>query len=175
MLVLAGYARDDLTGNYLERIKARVARAGIEALFIEDLVEARRQLRAGSKVYSLWDTYVFADLVTFPSLEEGWGNQFLEGARARQPVVVFEYPVFRADIKGAGFQVISLGGELQGRDDLGLARIPQEALEAAADHAVEMLTDPALRREAVETNSQIGRRHYSLEALDRYLAELIPD
>ncbi len=175
VLVLAGYARDDLTGNYLDRLKVRVERAGIEALFIEDLVEARRQLRGGDKIYSLWDTYVFADLVTFPSLEEGWGNQFLEGARARQPVVVFEYPVFRADIKGSGFKVISLGGELQGRDDLGLARVPQEAIETAADHAVDMLADPALRQEAVQTNSEIGRRHYSLAALDRYLADLVPD
>jgi mannosylglucosylglycerate synthase len=174
VLVLAGYARDDLTGNYLERIKARVEQDGIEALYVEDLVEATRQLRAGSKVYSLWDTYVFADLVTFPSLDEGWGNQFLEGARARQPVVVFEYPVFRSDIKDSGFQVISLGSKIEGYDEMGLARVPQEALEAAADHAVEMLSDPELRHEAVETNSQIGRRQYSLEALERHLAKLIP-
>ncbi len=175
VLVLAGYARDDLSGNYLDRLKARIERAGVEALFIEDLVEARRQSRAGAKIYSLWDTYVFADLVTFPSLEEGWGNQFLEGTQARQPVVVFEYPVFQTDIKAAGFQVISLGTEIEGHDELGLARVPQERVEAAADHAVAMLTDPALRREAVETNSEIGRRHYSLEALDRHLAALIPD
>jgi mannosylglucosylglycerate synthase len=175
VLVLAGYARDDLTGSYLDRIKSRVEQDGVEALYIEDVVEARRQLRAGSKVYSLWDTYVFADLVTFPSLEEGWGNQFLEGARARQPVVVFEYPVFRSDIKDAGFQVISLGSRIEGRDEMGLARVSQEVLEAAADHTVELLTDPKLRHEAVETNCEIARREYSLEALDRHLRKLIPD
>jgi hypothetical protein len=70
--------------------------------------------------------------------------------------------------------VISLGSKIEGYDEMGLARVPQEALEAAADHAVEMLSDPELRHEAVETNSQIGRRQYSLEALERHLAKLIP-
>jgi glycosyltransferase involved in cell wall biosynthesis len=183
VLVLAGYARDDLTGGYLSRLQQKVERAGIDALFIEDLVGGRRQTRDGQKIYSLWDTYVFADFVTYPSLAEGWGNQFLEALRARLPLMLFEYPVYQADIKDKGFRVVSLGAEIQRRDDpstssghrLGLAQVAPQIIEAAADQAVELLTDTHLRQKTVEHNFQVGRQHYSLEALRGYLAQLVED
>lgn len=175
VLVLAGYARDDTTGNYLERLKQKIERAGIDALFIEDMVGGQRQTRGGDKIYSLWDTYVFADLVTYPSLAEGWGNQFLEALRANLPIMLFEYPVYRADIKDTGFRVISLGSEIQGQDDLGLVQTATHVIEAAADQAVELLTDARLRQETVAHNFQLARQHYSLESLRGYLASLIEE
>ena len=189
VLVLAGYAQDDVTGGYLNRLQQKVGQAGIDALFIEDMVGGRRQMRDGQKVYSLWDTYVFADFVTYPSLAEGWGNQFLEALRARLPLMLFEYPVYQADIKDKGFRVVSLGSGIQGRDDpstgpssssggtsghrLGLVQVAPQVIEAAADQAVELLTDARLRQETVEHNFQVGRQHYSLGALRGYLAQLI--
>jgi len=175
VLVLAGYARDDVTGGYLNRLQQKVERAGIDALFIEDVVGGRRQMRDGQKVYSLWDSYVFADFVTYPSLWEGWGNQFLEALRARLPLMLFEYPVYQADIKDKGFRVVSLGSEIQGRDDLGLVQVAPQVIETAADQAVELLAEARLRQETVEHNFQVGRQHYSLEALRGYLAQLIAD
>ena len=135
----------------------------------------QRQIRDGEKVYSLWDTYVFADFVTYPSLWEGWGNQFLEALRARLPPMLFEYPVYQADIKDKGFHVVSLGSEIQDRDDLGLVQVDQSVIEAAADQAVDLLTDAQLRRETVKHNFRVGRQHYSLEALRGYLARLMKD
>ena len=175
VLVLAGYARDDATGGYLNRLQQKVERAGIDALFIEDVVGGRRQMRDGQKVYSLWDSYVFADFVTYPSLWEGWGNQFLEALRARLPLMLFEYPVYQADIKDKGFRVVSLGSEIQGRDELGLVQVAPQVIEAAADQAVELLTDARLRQETVEHNFQVGRQHYSLESLRGYLTQLVED
>ena len=175
VLVLAGYARDDLTGGYLNRLQQKVKRAGIDAIFIEDMVGGRRQTRDGQRIYSLWDTYVFADFVTYPSLWEGWGNQFLEALYARLPLMLFEYPVYQADIKDKGFRVVSLGSEIQGRDDVGLVQIAPRIIEAAADQAVELLTDAHLRRETVEHNFQLGWQHYSLQALRGYLTRLIED
>ena len=61
------------------------------------------------KIYNFWDAYVFADLITYPSLLEGWGNQFLEGIFAKKPLIIFEYPVFLTDIKEKGFNIVSLG------------------------------------------------------------------
>ena len=175
VLVLAGYAQDDVTGGYLNRLQQKVERAGIDALFIEDVVGGRRQMRDGQKIYSLWDTYVSADFVTYPSLWEGWGNQFLEALRARLPLMLFEYPVYQADIKDKGFRVVSLGSEIQGRDELGLVQVAPQVIEAAADQAVELLADARLRQETVEHNFQVGRQHYSLEALRGYLAQLVED
>ena len=173
VFVLAGYARDDVTGGYVTRLKQKIERAGIDALFVEDVVGGERQTRNGEKIYSLWDTYVFADFVTYPSLWEGWGNQFLEALRARLPIMLFEYPVYQVDIKGQGFRVVSLGSQVQGRDDAGLVQVAPQIIEAAADQAVELLTGARLRQETVEHNFQIGRRRYSLGSLWGYLAPLM--
>jgi glycosyltransferase involved in cell wall biosynthesis len=172
VLVLAGYSEDP-AGRYLGLLKRKIQRAGIDARFIGDSVGGTRQLEHGDKIYSLWDTYVFADFVTYPSLWEGWGNQFLEALRARLPLMLFEYPVYRTDIGDKGFRVVSLGSEILGRDDLGLVQVEQAVIEAAADQAVELLINKDLRRETVEHNFQVGRQYYSLDSLRGYLTPLM--
>jgi glycosyltransferase involved in cell wall biosynthesis len=173
VLMLAGYTRDDLGGGYVRDLQRKIEQAGIDALFIEDWVGAQRQDKDGRKRFSLWDTYVCADFATYPSQWEGWGNQFLEALRARLPLVVFEYPVYVSDLKGKGFRVVSLGSEIERRDQHGLVQVSADRVEAAADQAVELLTNATLRRQTVEHNFQLARRHYSLEALRSYLGSLI--
>jgi glycosyltransferase involved in cell wall biosynthesis len=173
VLVLAGYVLDDVTGRYASLLAHKADEAGIEALFIEDLIGERRTTRGGEKIYSLWDTYVHADFVTYPSLWEGWGNQLLEAVRAKLPIVLFEYPVFEADIKEKGLKVVSLGNEITGRDQRGLATIDQDIIEAAADQAVVLLTDDNQRREIVGHNYRIGKKHFSMEALYLHLEQLM--
>ena len=173
VLVLPGITRDEVTGQYLRRLKQKIHNQGVEALFIEDLIDGHRSERLGRKLYSLWDTYVYADFVTYPSLWEGWGNQFLEALRAKLPLVLFEYPVYRADIKGNGFRVLSLGSEIAGTDDLGLVKVQPQLIEAAADQAVELLTKPQVRSEMTEYNFELARQNYSLEMLRSLLEPLI--
>ena len=67
------------------------------------------------KYTRLWDAYVFADFVTYPSWWEGWGNQLLEAVRAKLPVALFEYPVIWPTSR-TGFRVISFGDQIHGRD-----------------------------------------------------------
>jgi len=168
VLVLAGYSEDP-SGEYLELLRRKAERAGIEIRYISELVRARRTHEDGEKRYSLWDCYVHADLITYPSYYEGWGNQFLEAVFARLPLVMFEYPVYKTDIKGKGFQVISLGDRIAGRDELGLVRVDQDQLRRAAEAVVRVLTDPAERQRMVEHNFRLGKEHYSLESLEGYL------
>lgn len=175
VLVLAGYAHDDMSGAYLPKLKDKAARDGVDMLHIEDLVTHGRQTRKGEKTYSLWDTYVFSDFVTYPSLWEGWGNQFLEALRARLPVMLFEYPVYNADIGTKGFEVVSLGADVQGYDQSGLAQVQAEIIERAADEAVILLTNPEARQDAVEHNFQLGQKYYSMNALRDHLSKLMND
>lgn len=173
VLVLAGYSRDDLTGTYLARLKKKIAREQIDALFVGNLIEGRRQTRAGEKIYSLWDSYLFADFVTYPSLDEGFGNQLLEALAARLPLLLFEYEVYRDDIKGKGFRVVSLGSTVEGYDDLGLAQVPSATVQMAADRVVDLLTNVQLRQEVVQHNHQLARQHYSLQTLHDCLLDLV--
>jgi glycosyltransferase involved in cell wall biosynthesis len=172
VLVLAGYSEDPSSG-YLERLKRKAEATGIEIRYISELVRARRTYESGKKRYSLWDCYAHADLVTYPSYYEGWGNQFLEAVFARLPLVMFEYPVYKTDIKEKGFRVISLGDRIAGRDELGLVRVDREALSRAAQGAVRALTDPAERQRMVEHNFRLGRELYSLDSLEAYIVDAL--
>ncbi len=172
VLVLAGYARDDVEGTYKQRLIDKAEHGGVELLFIEDRVDANRSTREDQKIYSLWDTYPAADLVTYPSLWEGWGNQFLEAVKAKLPLLVFEYPVYKKDIKNKDFRIISLGDQVRDYDEGGLARVEDQVIEEAVDQAVELLTDAALRQGMVDHNYRVAQEHYSLDALKRHLEPL---
>ncbi len=173
VLVLAGYTQDDTTGQYVALLEEKIEESGVDALFIEDIVDEKRAKTNDEKIYSLWDTYVFADFVTYPSLWEGWGNQLLEALRARLPFMLFEYPVYVEDIKGKGFRAVSIGAALSGRDEKGLAQVPSAMMDKAADEAVNLLIDGRLRRETVDHNFRLAREHYSLDSLREYFERLI--
>jgi glycosyltransferase involved in cell wall biosynthesis len=173
VLVLAGYSRDDLTGAYLGHLHQYAAEQGVDTIHIEDRIGHTRQEAGSVKQYSLWDTYVFADFVTYPSLWEGWGNQFLEAVRAKIPILVFEYPVYKADIKPIGFDVVSLGSTVTGYNHLDLAQVDKNVIGAAADQAVILLTDADKRRQVVEHNFSLGQEYFSIDALRRYLGRLM--
>ncbi len=171
VLVLAGYARDDASGTYVQRLQEKADRLNVELLFIEEWIDHERGSVNGHKVYSLWDAYVFADLVSYPSLWEGWGNQFLEAVRAELPIMIFEYPVYRADIAEKGFDVVSLGAEVTGYDEAGLARVKPEIIASAANDAIDVLTNAPLRQKIVQKNLELGRRNYSIHTLRKILEE----
>jgi len=158
--------------EYFKLLKEKIKKKNINALFIGDIVDTIRKMENNRKIYSLWDTYLFADLVTYPSLYEGWGNQFLEAIKARLPIVVFEYEVYKRDIKPNGFRVISLGDRLKGKDVQGLYKIDSSIIKGAASEAIRVLTDLPYREKIVEHNFNLGRRLYSLPALRKYLEPL---
>jgi FAD synthase len=94
----------------------------------------------------------------------------LEALRTRHPFLLFEYPVFVADLKGTGFRTVSLGSQVQSTGPDGLVEVRSELIEAAIDQAARLLTDEEMRKESVVHNLQIGRRHFSVETLRTHLA-----
>jgi glycosyltransferase involved in cell wall biosynthesis len=173
VLVIAGHAMDDVPGEYKNLLVRKAKEIGVETIYIEDLISERRETVNGVKKYSLWDSYVYADLVTYPSQWEGWGNQLLEAIRARLPVMLFEYPVYEADIKEKGLQVISLGNQIKGHDDNGLFIIDPKIIDIAADQAIEFLINYDLRQRTVDHNFRVGKKHYSIDTLYIYLEQLM--
>jgi hypothetical protein len=61
--------------------------------------------------------------------------------------------------------VISPGDQVRDYDQSGLARVEDQVIEEAADQAVELLTDAALRQGRVDHNYQVAQEHFSLDAL----------
>ena len=162
------------TGNeYVEFLKEVAKREGVEILWINSMIDAKRSMRDGEKKYSLWDTYVVSDIITYPSVIEGWGNQFLEGIFAKKPLVVFEYPVYKTDIKDLGFEVISLGDVFETRINGKYVSIPKEAIIKAVEKAISVLKDEKAYKEMVEKNFELGKKYFSYRTLESILSDII--
>jgi glycosyltransferase involved in cell wall biosynthesis len=83
----------------------------VDVRFIGDRISEVRQLDAdGRKLYTLWDLYPHADLVTYPSTYEGFGNALLEAIYFRKPTVINRYNIFVQDIEPKGFNLAVIDG-----------------------------------------------------------------
>src|SRR6185295_1084667 len=99
----------DEGGAYMQLLRERIDDAAIDVRFISERVSEERGVNAaGHKVYSLFDIYPHADLVTYPSSYEGFGNAFLEAVYFRKPVLVNTYAVYARDIGPLGFKTIEM-------------------------------------------------------------------
>jgi glycosyltransferase involved in cell wall biosynthesis len=177
VLLCAGIVESlGISGGYWDALRTKAASLGVDMRHVGERVAHGRCLGPeGEKRYSLWDSYVHADLVTYPSYWEGWGNQFIEAVFARLPVVVFEYPVWKTDLGPEGFDVISLGDALGPRDPSGLATVEPRIVAAAAERSCAILVDAARRARMVDTNFEIGRARFSLDSLEALIAGFLAE
>lgn len=131
----------------------------VRVVFASDLVTHEHgQTPDGRKVFTLADVYQQANLVTYPSTVEGFGNAFLEAIYYRRPIVMSTYEIFRRDIEPKGFKII-------GFEDF----ITEETVRRTQ----QILRDPALAAEMTEHNYELGRRYYSYRVLERSLLVLL--
>jgi len=125
---------------------------------IDHLISDNQNGCHGSKLYSLWEAYPHADLVTYPSHYEGFGNALLEAIYFRKLLVVNRYPVYNADIRPLGFKFIELDGFVDNR---------------CIEETQRLLNDQSEVEKIAEHNYQIGLEFFSLDVLERKLTELI--
>ena len=103
-LVVSHAAGDEGT-DYEKRVREFAALLAVTVNFELAIVgDTRGMTPEGRKIYTLQDIYPQADLVTYPSAIEGFGNAFLEAVYFRRPLVVNNYSIYEADIKPKGFQ-----------------------------------------------------------------------
>ncbi len=149
-LVISHASGDDGYG-YEARVANFAEWMGVRTIFSsERFGEYRGMTEDGKKIYSLSDAYPHADLVTYPSLIEGFGNAFLEALYYRKPIVVNNYAIFATDIRPKGFKVIEF-------DDFITAQTIQETLR--------VLDDSAYQAEMCDFNYALALRHFSYKVL----------
>jgi glycosyltransferase involved in cell wall biosynthesis len=141
---------------YMKLLRERIEDARVDVRFIDDRVgEVRGVSSEGRKVYTLFYIYPHADLVTYPSLYEGFGNAFLEAVYFRKPVVVNTYAVYARDIDPLGFKTIKMS---------------QVVSREVVEETRAVLRDSALREQWAETNYQLGLKYFSYAVARRKLA-----
>ena len=123
-----------------------------------DIVDEKRgKTEDGRKIYTLDDIYPYADLVTYPSTFEGFGNAFLEAVYFRKPIVVNTYSIYKKDIQPKGFAVIELDGY-----------VTEDAIEKTR----EVLNNPDLQKQMADLNYELGKKYFSFERLRTGLLRL---
>jgi glycosyltransferase involved in cell wall biosynthesis len=154
-LVVSHPAGDE--GNaYMDMLTDRIADAAIDVRFIADRVgEFRSQTADGRKIYTLLDVYPHADLVTYPSYYEGFGNAFLEAVYFRKPVVVNSYAVYARDIEPLGFKTI---------------RMEQLVTRDVVEQTRTILNDAVLREQWANINYDLAVKYFSFSVARRKLA-----
>ena len=157
VLVLTHPAGDEGL-EYLGRIQDQARSQGVPLRYAADRFAMEAGWCGGQKVYSLWDAYVHADFVTYPSLIEGFGNALVETIYFRLPALVNRYPVYAADIGPHGFDLVEIDGAITG---------------PTVDAVIEAMIDPVRRRRMVEHNYHLARSRYSYEAATPVLAWLL--
>jgi len=168
-LVLAGTIVND-GGLYLTQLQEKANKQGVYLYWIGGHIGHTRSVHEDIKTYSLWDAYAHSDMVTYPSYWEGWGNQLLEAVRAKLPVALFPYEIYRSDIAPSGFSMIELGkSESLQWDESGLAMLPPAQIEGAAKEAIKVLFDTHTRSIMVDSNFMIGQKEFSMESLRLFL------
>ena len=145
--------------SYQERVQDYAKFMGVDLRIISDLIAKERGVGAdGRKRFTLWDIYPHADLVSYPSLYEGYGNAFVEAIYFRKPVLVNRYAIFEADIEPKGFKVISFDGFITSETIRNIKKLYDDA---------DRLKDMA------ETNYMLGWRYLSYEMLEEKLEALL--
>ena len=157
-LVISHQAGDEGL-EYQKFLLDYAASCGVDLRLVSRKVaEKRSQDSEMGKRYTLWDVYPHADLVTYPSLYEGFGNAFLEAIYFRKPLLVNRYSIYIRDIEPKGFQVVEMDGYLT-----------HEVVEEVR----RVLEDPDYRQAMVGLNFEIARRHYSYNVLEHRLGDLV--
>ncbi|MCH4888016.1 glycosyltransferase family 4 protein [Acidaminobacter sp. JC074] len=168
VLVMVGLPESE--SDYIQKLKDKAKNYDLKLIFRNDIIEHSRS-NENEKLYSLWDAYVDADFVTYPSILEGWGNQFLEAIFSKKPILVYEYPVYVTDIKPHDFDVVSLGSSFT-YDENRLVRVDQDIVDAAALEVERLLTDAELRDKVVNKNFEIAKSEFSYQSLLRILEKI---
>lgn len=110
--------------------------------------------------YSLWDIYPNAELISYPSLCEGFGNALLEAIYFKKPLLVNRYPIFVRDIEPKGFNLAVMDGFLSNK---------------TIQKVKEILESPTRREKMVNLNYEVASRHYSYSVLRNQISTIMND
>jgi glycosyltransferase involved in cell wall biosynthesis len=141
--------------EYKQRLQDLADQEGVDLRFFAARIGEIRQVdHAGNKIYTLWDIYKHADLMTYPSTYEGFGNALLEAIYFRVPVVINRYSIYVQDIEPKGFKLLEMDGFIT----------PQ-----LVEYVRRVIEDSAYKKKLVDHNYRVASQYYSYTTLRNLL------
>lgn len=159
--LVISHASGDEGYDYEKRIWEYSRLMEVDTLFVSDIIADKRgSTPDGRKIYTLNDIYPHADLVTYPSNFEGFGNAFLEAIYFRKPILVNNYSIYTTDIRPKGFSTVEIDGYVT---------------RPAVRLAKKVLRDEDFRQKMVDHNYDIALRNFSYRVLRHKLKAMVSD
>lgn len=157
VLLITSPAGDEGT-EYLVTLERLADRWNVRLRYAADRFAPDHAGKRLNPAHSLSDAYLAADLITYPSLYEGFGNALVEALFYGTPVVVNRYTVYEADIRPLGLRMIEIDGAIT---------------DATVADVRAVLADPERRARDARHNFVVGREHLGYDVLRRALSELL--
>ncbi|MBL8062157.1 MAG: glycosyltransferase family 4 protein [Anaerolineales bacterium] len=159
--LVISHASGDEGSDYEQRIHEYAHLLDVDVRFESDQVQDMRgTTQNGEKIYTLGDVYPHADLVTYPSSIEGFGNAFLEAVYYRRPILVNNYSIYEVDIKPKGFRTVWFDGYIS---------------SSTLDAVRHVLKNPEQAQVWAEENYQLAKRYFSYTVLENRLRSILDD
>ena len=154
--LVISHASGDEGYDYEQRLMEYSKLMQVDTIFVSDIIDEERGTTSdGRKIYTLEDIYPYADLVTYPSTFEGFGNAFLETLYFKKPIVVNTYSIYIKDIQPKGFKVIEIDGYVT---------------DKAVEQTKQVLDNPKLCKEMVDHDYELAKIYFSYTVLERILS-----
>jgi len=149
---------DDEGTTYATYIRQFAELMNVELLFVENRIAYKRDVTTdGKKIFTIADAYSQADLVTYPSRYEGFGNAFLEAVYFKLPIVCNRYAIYRTDIEPYGFKPLLFDGYVTDETMSEIQRV---------------LNEKDYRDEIVERNFAIAKKYFSYQTVENELMSI---
>jgi glycosyltransferase involved in cell wall biosynthesis len=157
VLLITGPAGDEGL-EYLVGLELMADNAGVHLRYAAGRFEPDHEGVPIGPAHTLSEAYLAADLITYPSLYEGFGNALVEAVFHGKPTLVNRYPVYQADIRPLGLRFVEINGAIT---------------DQAVAEVRELLADPRKREEVARHNFRIGQRHLGYDVLRERLPPLL--
>ncbi len=157
--LVISHASGDEGDAYAIRIREYAELLNVDVIFANPWISDRRGTAPdGRPLFTIHDIYPQADIVTYPSTYEGFGNAFLEAIYHKRPIVCNRYAIYRTDIEPVGIRPILFDGFPTAETVRQIRRV---------------LEDAAYRRQMVDENYELARRFFSYRVLEDELRLII--
>jgi glycosyltransferase involved in cell wall biosynthesis len=157
--LLISHQERDEGSDYYGRTMEYASLMGVDVIIRPDLIGGERgKTEGGQKRYSLWDCYLNADFVTYPSSYEGFGNAFLEALWFKKPILVNRYSIFQQDIEPLDFDVVIMENYVT---------------EETVNTVRALIENPDSANMMAERNFALGRKFFSFTLLEQRLHQVL--
>lgn len=152
---------EEQESGYKNRLIEHAEALGVEVVFGADHLQRKAGIgEDGERRYAIQEAYRIADLVSYPSTLEGYGQAFLESIYFKRPVLISRHAIYKLELQPKGFQLLPVDHFID---------------DETVTQARRILTDENVYAEMVNHNYEVGRMHYSYHTLVSHLSALLDE